>query len=333
MPNDAPKTEADLMSMLTDEKPPSAPAAGKTEVIPSPDAGQPKGTQDGQPTADAKVTETNTTDTPTKVTETPPTLDDAAVRASLGLKAKEPETVESLKTKLTASSREAHELVQWRKTLDQHLADSGLKVTKGKDGKFLYVMADEDRYTKYVSKILEGVGDIDLTDDQKELAVSDPAKFAKQIAQKVASEVLNRPRAAAHAADTEMADDECGKLTEAFATAKGPDGKPLYPEYDTLEPYIADVLQSENTPEGFRKWMLLNPENYNFGMKAAYAIVHRAAAPMLAALADKERVLNEKKESAKREQALKSEAGITGKVGADGISDEAREIAGAKQQY
>lgn len=273
-----------------------------------------------------------------------PLGDEAAVRKALGLKDTEPQTIEHWKTRHAESSREAKALKSTVTAHESSLSAQGLRAVPNEDGTGVdYVVADEEAYTdatkaareKVVSDVVSG-----LSKEDKDLAVDDPAKFAKTVSERVAAAMLARPKPTKQAADVRLTDGEQQVVIESFAEQKGSDGEKAHPLFDQFDEhgYLGALLDDATTPPGFRDWMGQSEENYRFGLKAAYGMVFHAVQPLLQAQEREKQKLAGKKAAAETDVSLTSEGtgeGAPSSTGGEGggDSDEAKEIAGAKSQW
>lgn len=255
---------------------------------------------------------------------------DQAARDSLGLKPKEPNTAEHWHSKYKASSEEGKKLAQREARINARLKEMGLKLIDGDEKADL--VADETFVATKTDELIKDISE-KLTQSEKDLALDEPNKFAALIADKVLKATV-RPTPTISARDIKIADTAKKLVRDEVVAAKGVDGKPELPDYEALEPYVNNLLDDEQTPQEFREFMERSEANYRYGLKLLYGRVHQRVAPMIAAQLDAKRRLEEKKKSAKEDASITSEGTRTGRsLKTKSESDEAKEIANAKQVW
>lgn len=211
----------------------------------------------------------------------------AKAHEALGLKGKDPETVEHWKARFGGLTKSHQTTVQERKEYEEILASAGLKKVSTKDGPKL--VADE----KYVAKkSAELVGDVykGLSEQDRALSVEEPEKFAKAIVKKVLEAVT--PNLSPNASDEEV------EIAETRKTALREEVAGKLPDYPALAPFIDDILQSDQVSDSFKKWMNSGDDRFKEGLALLYGRVAHQVAPLIADQKARESKLAAKKAAA-----------------------------------
>jgi hypothetical protein len=267
-----------------------------------------------------------------------------AILDGLGLKAKEPETLETLRTQLAASSRESIKNAQTIKGLEATLSSQGLKtmMTTGEDGKPKMVLVATPEYV--TQKLTDAdVGERTITSTEAAEAVEDPQAFA----QKMFLEGTRHGIEAATKSPVPTADENSVVIpnellqlyTEEVKAEVNAKGEPVHPDYDALEPYITQIVAQ--LPQAVANVMSRNVEAYKAVMSLAYGKVAHVAAPVLARRMDAQERAKERTEKAKTDVSVtnggqgagRKAAGGNGDAGVDGANPEALAIMNATIQH
>lgn len=312
-----PKPEAAAPSEANQEVTPAA-VEGQpekaTEVQPKPEEVKPEESE--QVTPDNK--ETTATETPIKAEvpkvegekEQPKGPDeDALMREALGLKKVEPDTVDSLKARYEASSKEAHRLVEEDRAKAQALVDAGVEFTRTADGKFA-LKANQ----KYLDNLKpEDMPDVfaKLSDEDKELVTKD---VASKIVKMALAEVLpKRPIAKATGEDSVLPGEQVDKCFTDLGEDKLGNGQPRYADIkdESVVRYMRELYDRPDRA-GLRQWMNQSQENFKSGLSMIHAEVFRVRAPLLAAKKDAEAARKSEQEKLKKKPAtVTTGAGVT----------------------
>lgn len=183
-------------------------------------------------------------------------LDLSSVGSELGLAPEQPETLEDMKRRYEASSREVRRIMSERDAWAETLKETGLKIVHVGEGK--YALAPSEEYTKEFD-IEKGIN-LDtllkpLTEEQKESFITDPdgtfARLAKGVAKKVGLELLaKRPPVKADNATQVITEAEADECYEAFLGAKSLDGTTSkYPDADKphVNKLMGQIFQRDNS--------------------------------------------------------------------------------------
>lgn len=249
----------------------------------------------------------------------------AKAREALGLKPKEPETVDTWKNRFTGLNKTHAETVQRIKSVETLLKDKGLKLVDAKDG--LALAGDDDFAGAKAEDIASGIFDA-LSSKEQALHMEKPEEFARIIAQKAIAQVL--PEAARREAagrTIEVSDVRKQALALELGSERDSTGKPTHPDFDVLQPFIEDLVANDGLPEKFAKWMNSDPENYRAGLSMLYSKVAHKIAPMLAEQADRRARAEAKKSAAKAAPVLADKGNISsvhtpGKTAEDRMADD-----------
>jgi hypothetical protein len=235
--------------------------------------------------------------------------EDSLMREALGLPKVEPETVDTLKARYEASSKEAHRLIEEDKAKAQALADAGVEFTRTKEGTFAL---------KANQKYLDSLKPEDVPDIYGKLAAEDQEVVTKEVAAKIArmaiAEVLpKRPIAKATGEDAVLPGEQVDRCFSDLGEAKLSDGQPRYADIkeDSVVRYMRELYDRPER-EGFRKWMNQSADNFKQGLSMIHAEVFRVRAPMLARKKDAEAAMKTEQEKLKKKPAtVNSGAGVT----------------------
>ena len=228
------------------------------------------------------------------------------MREALGLPKPEPETVDLLKSKYEASSREAHRLVEMDKAKMSALAEAGVEFVQLSDGKFTL---------KANQKYMDSLKDTDLPNVYAKLEESDKQLVDEGVASKIVkmalSEVLpKRPIVKATEAEPVIPIDDVNRIFDDLAGQKLSNGQPRFA--DITEPatmgYMREIYDRPNMA-GLRSWMNQSQENFKEGLSLIHAYVFRVRAPLLAAKKDAEAAKKQEQEKLKK-KAPTSTSGI-----------------------
>ena len=184
---------AGLLDFLQDdeslvEKPtPTAASEGKPSDG-SPDAGQQKekATQDADPSQQgpSKDGDEEEAAKPLSAEEL-----QKQAREALGLSDTEPQTIDYLRKKVAASSKEAKELVQWRKGAEEFFAkEKGLKLVRGQQG---FGLVANPEYVAQKTEALVPEVLKTLTKAELEVGLEKPEELAKVVAQKTVESIVS----------------------------------------------------------------------------------------------------------------------------------------------
>jgi hypothetical protein len=235
--------------------------------------------------------------------------EDALMREALGLPKVEPDTVDNLKARYEASSKEAHRLVEEDRAKAQALVDAGVEFTRTADGKFALKASQ-----KYLDNLKpEDMPDVfaKLSDEDKELVTKD---VAGKIVKMALAEVLpKRPIAKATGEDSVLSCEQVDKCFTDLGDEKLGNGQPRYADIKD-ESVVRYMRELYDRPEmdGFRRWMNQSQENFKRGLSMIHAEVFRVRAPMIAAKKDAEAARKTEQEKLKKKPAtVTTGAGIT----------------------
>ena len=264
---------------------------------------------------------------------------------SLGLTAKEPETLASMKVQLAASSRESIKNAQTIKGVADALASQGLKhvMTTGADGKpVMKLVASEEYVTKAVTDA--DLGNRTITSAEAAEAVEDTQAFAQKMylegARRGVEAATKSPVPTVSRDDVVIPGELLQLYTEEVKAEVSPKGNPLHPDYDKLEPLISRVV--EGLPPAIASLMAKDADAYKAIMSMAYGKVAHVAAPLIAKQMDAKEQAQIRKEKAKTDVSLTSEASIAGKKTGesgrngkvpDGVDPAAAAIMNATMQF
>jgi len=286
---------------------------------PAPGDGQPgkddsEGTVDGtvdtsEASKDDKATEPDAQAEPEETDEEKAKREEALLNDLLGLSNTKPETVETVREKYQASSREAHALRDERSAIDQMLADKGVQLIQVGEGKYDLVANEkymEDLDDKLIPDVFSS-----LSDAEKELAEDKPEEFAKLITKKAMAETqAMRPQANAREDQAVISDATREEVYNNFINAKLADGKtPRYP--DASDEKVVDYmlkLYKDPSNEALVDAMQKSPEMYHIGMEALYNKVYRVIAPQKAIEADAKAQQKRKEEENKKGLSVSGES-------------------------
>jgi len=261
------------------------------------------------------------------------------IESALGLKAKEPETIESLKMQLAASSRDGIENARKVKGLEEVLSRQGLKpviTTDPATGKPVIQLTADSKYVaaKFDELKLDARK---LTRAEEQAAMDDPAAFA----QKIWAEAVRKGIEIATKSPVPTVDDrdvvlpaEMLKLySEQVKHEKTSDGKPVRPDYDSLAPYIDRVV--DMLPDRMRELMGRDADSYKAVLDMVYGKVAHIAAPLIARANDAARKAAQRQEQAKEDVSLAVEGGqkATQRGSGSAIDDERNEIVNAQPLF
>jgi len=226
-------------------------------------------------------------------------------RAALGIKSKEPETVEHWRSRFGGLTKAHNDTVQRLKAREAMLESLNVKVIETKDG--LKLVAND----KYVAKASQDmVGEVfkDLDDKTKELAAEAPEKFTKAVIAKVLEKVTPNIGPTANKGDIEISDARKTLITAELSTAKDAAGNAEHPDFDELAPFIAELADSDKVPTEFKKAMLADEDSYRFALKLFYDSARAKLAPIFARQKAAQAKLDAKKKLAS-EEAILGDAG------------------------
>jgi hypothetical protein len=281
------------------EVPKSAPDSGNTGKV-SPD--------DRQPDSTGKAVETKSSPAPTvsnAAVKNPPASSDKAaqpgdskaaeetaaleaeqqlIRARMGLKVEEPETIESLRRMRAESSREAHRLIEEAKLRDAVLSENNLKIVKKADGSY-GILADDAKIAENMKSVASSVLS-KLTADERDLVHDDVAN--KLIKETLAAVAVTNPKVRASQDDVLLPDSEVQNVLNTLASDRLPDKSETYQGL-TDNDFVSFMQEIYSSPalEPFRVVANRSADNMKEFLKLVHGAVYRGYASVLAKKTDK----------------------------------------------
>ena len=333
---DTDELHPELLDALTaDEQgsPDTSPDTGRTTEKSSPDASD-AGTKESVDKSEQQASSTTEDEgegAEEKVTVLSPEELEAQALEALGLSSKDPNSAEVMRDRANGYRKALSEQGQRLKSVEDRLAEKGLKVAVGKDGKAEFIQDGEFR-APVAREVSKKVFD-SLSKDERDLAQERPEEFTDLLTDRVL-EASAQEYPTALREDVKLDERLYPAIRLDMVTAKGAKGEPKYPDYETLEPYMERMLLDEKTPDAFRAFAESNEENRKMALSAVYGLVHMKVAPLIAANLDAQAQAAEKTKSASEDASLTSQ-------GTRGSSpkkltteeDEADEIISAKPLY
>lgn len=208
----------------------------------------------------------------------------------LGKSEVESDSIESLREKLSASSRESRENRDQLTAITAMLLDKkNLEIVTLKDGS-LDLKAKDEYYAELTD---DKIPAIELSQDEKDLFDTDRDAAIALVAKKTMAAVQAVQPEAIQGNDNVvvLSDNEQVKLFDEVAGKKLSNGTDMYPDMNTdeVKNMMAD-LYGDPASSSFADWMESDKSgsNYKFGLHLLYGAVHRVLAPAKAIQADTE---------------------------------------------
>lgn len=317
-PAQAPAPSTDVASTKT------APAAGNS--------GEPQTPADGQPAAVDGKKESSTDGSKATPKEEAPLSQseiDRKAKELLGLENVEPDTADHWKKKYEASSKEGREKAGLLNSVNEKLAALGLKVVHGEKG--VEFLPDEKFTATKTDSLLGSVYDT-LSQDEKDMALENPKKFAQLVVSKTL-QATQRPVPTADPSSIRIPESVRAEARQEVVAAKSKeDGrKSAFPDFEALEPYINAMMADPSTPKEFTDFAMRSKDNFKYALTLLYGRVHHSVAPLIAAQLDRKAQLEKKKEQSLQDASLTSEGTRSGRAKmTSSAKAEAEEVVNAK---
>ena len=267
-------------------QPQTAPATGNTEVkTPPPAEGQPAQGANSVVKTEEPLRQELGKETTVKTGEPAPVTGEQSKTAEpeqpapsiediLGLTQKEEETVDVLRTKLSASSQEAHRLVQDRKALESRLKEMGLDIVHTKKG----------IQFKPNSNMEKNLPDDDIPDvfsqlpkEKQELTDKETAKELVKLAIKELN--ARKPSFVKHEELEQqvLPEHECQSVLNELTQEKMSNGNPRFQDLNNPE-LTKLMVRAYNDPSyaWLHRAMNTSRENWKNGARLLYSDAYRA---------------------------------------------------------
>jgi len=258
---------------------------------------EPQTPQAGQPDASDQNQQQNQNGQPSNQ----PAVDlEKQARSALGLENQEPDTVDTIRQRYEASSRENTRIKTKLDAVQGKLTEKGLKVVETDDG--IDFVPDKE-YTATQSDELTGQILSSLSQSDKDAAADDPDAFAGKVINEVLSKTAG-PKPTKSVDEVTIGEPIKQLARATVVNAKDAEGNSKFPDYESLEPYIKSVTDDPSTPSDFTQFMNRSQENYEFGLKLLYGRVHQTVAPLIAAQKDAQQQLQNRQNNAQQDAPL-----------------------------
>ena len=279
----------------------------------------------------------DTGDTKADVDTVPSDKDvEAKIRSELNLGDDEATTKAEWKRRYAGSSRENRRMVQQKGAVDTALAKLGMKqvMSQTDDGEVVEFVADK----AWVASKSDGQAEAaykTLSPQELQAAQEDIAglhrKTHLESYKKGVESVARQLVPTARADMIELPQEVLNSLRNDIANAKNSKGELLHPDFALLEPYMGELVESDDMPEVLVDLMGSDPDAYKFLLGLLARAVHDTAGPLLAEQRSAKKKVETKKKRTREDVSLTSEGAQTRRSkSASTPEDEAAEIAHAK---
>ena len=222
---------------------------------------------------------------------------------TLTLRALQPPTPEAAAQEAAKVQERIGQLTQGMERIKNMMAQQGLQIVEDDEGLALVATPE---YAK--AQAIDGKAAYKkLTDEERELAVTDPEKFADVLGGKIAvmqDKRLSATKDAAHLRQPYPSKSEYTASWNAFVATKTADGKPQYPDAAEYSPHIGHVLTNV-LPAAVSNELLRNP-----------ALAYEVGYYMVAGMIGPQEARRRAEEQKKAEQAKETRPSSAAETGA-----------------